>query len=206
MPEFGHKFLDVRRPEPRVIPLKPKIWPQDRVAAPNGYGQLPPISKGNKYLGKEFFAFQTVFDNNGTNNFPANATFTNTLAMEAYGDFWMCNISLVAVDTTTDARLPYSFGFNGLGVPYVSVSAVDITTGYDILNETPAVSLITDNVALADIGRVYTRASRSTMPIPHVFTRDGGVSIVLKTKAFPATNCKFYVMLEGWREYQNASR
>lgn len=196
-------------PTPHYIPLKPMSWPQDRVRVPNGYGSLTPIDRGNRFVGQEYYAVQINFE-----NIDGPTTVSQVFNVESYGDFWVTNISMTSLQ---------GFGNNNVTRPGAGVALAartltplvfvkDITTGYQIFEGgIRGTSLINYTAAILPGGNLGPNAaSRSTLPIPYCFLRDGGFEVTLiNQNAAPnpgVTPRNYYILLEGWREYANAGQ
>lgn len=184
--------LGMPKPEGNFDTYKRLQWPQDKINVPNGYGDMTPITRGNRYIGREYFSVVANFL-----NFSAGGERSRSIVvpMEAYGDFYLTNIVCAqATPGSNPSTYPNSVPFR--------VRVTDITSNYDLF--TPYVSALSlsclnNSQLMVSIGQ----ASRSTLPQPYPILRDGAIRVTLDHTASAARDV--FITLDGWREYQNAS-
>lgn len=183
--------------EPNIRTLKPYNWPQDKLRVPNGYGSLPPIDGFNRqFVRKEYFAISSVF-----NNIQLGQQATNIEKIDAYGDFWLTGVAAVMLQDNGSGPVSND-------TYYIPLKISDITTGYNLFTPNSWVAAFTPGrIEVPSEVLSSTSGSHSTIPQPYCFMRDGGIKIEVDMNlGAPATNYQINIVLDGWREYSDASR
>lgn len=186
-----------------VYPLNPGDWPQDNLRPPVVPGMLSRLDRRNVLnVRREYYSLTgKVTLAISSSSFPKQAPIT--LNVPAYGDFWInsiaCYITASGNNATnsmplakfrmTDVRSNYTF-FD----PYMWIGAF---TGM-----APAIALGISN----DDTPLYSPVTRSALPLPYCVTRNNALLCDLEmiTGTTPRINTTYYLVLDGWLEYENA--
>lgn len=188
---------------PLPIQLNPGTWPQDNLQTPQVPGMVSRLDRRNvANTQREYFSLTgNVVLQIGSPTVPSSASFN--MQVPAYGDFWMKSIALY-VDTT---------GTNFTSaIPLARLSLVDIRCSYSFFRPyivAGALAGIAPDVAVgqsADVALGYTPVARSDIPIPYCITRNNALQATITlVDIVNRVNTHFYLICDGWLEYQYAS-
>jgi hypothetical protein len=169
------------------LPVKPITWPQDEMAAPNGFGGMSEIEFNNQNnIRQEGFVYGLTSSNVANNSI---GTFSVPIAADA--DFWCTQIL---------------FQVSGAGAASTSpkVTITDVRTGYSLTYPYARFHNF-QNLGSFNTARVpRTGRLPSTLFKPHCFTRNGGIQVTIENKS--GATATYFLGFIGWKEFANVSR
>lgn len=167
-------------------PFKSIAWPQDKLRVPSGDGLMPPLDLQNQRLVKReaWFIAGTIGD------IAHGADKTVSFDVGDDGDFWLTGIGV-------QGYLPATTAFNN--DIWSKLSITDLRSGYGVLYPSVRAAMFGVEQAGEEVAIIQ----------PYCFTRTGGVQVTWSIDAVTANaraSHRLYIVLYGWKEYQNAAK
>lgn len=167
----------------RYVKVKPREWPQDKAAPPNGYGGMSRIDFDNEHnVRQEAFIY-------GATEFivPASTLATSIIPIQPDADFW-CDQIVIR-------------GGNGALKIYIR----DVRNGYLLTYPYARMAIFGAAYIAGGLTGEYFPVTPASLPRPYCFTRNGGVEITIDNTV-TAGALSVYIALHGWKEFENVSR
>lgn len=182
-----------------AVPLDPGDWPQDNLRVPDTSSGLR-IEQNNFQITK-----RDPYCITGSISVAQNATGVINFDVSQAGDFWCTSIAIFSRVTT-----PYSLQ------PWARMTMEDVRTGYKFFRPYTWVNVFNGIAQAGIVGEttpafdatVFSPIPRTGLPTPYMFIRGGNILISLSRPtqgAEPADTVTYYICLDGWLEYENAS-
>lgn len=176
------------------VPIAPYKWPQDEVAIPSGHGVMPRVNAENKMMvRREGFQYSIRID-----NITLGSTQEKIVETEPDGDFWCTNILAQVID---------NLGNMNQAGPKCQIT--DIRTGLPFFKPYGRVGHFIDNPTDTIIPSAIKSFFTGELPQPFVFTRAGGIRLVIEDEAQNEITWKPYTVImvfSGFKEYANVNQ
>lgn len=163
-------------------------WPQDRVKVPDGRGQMPPIGDYNRALVRRE-AFTLAMQSADLTYGATPVSSSVIIPIPDWGDFWLASIGIRIFNVTSG---------NVVTGANARLQLRDIRNDYRLMHPQPAEM---------SYFRVVQEGRMVNFMQPYCFTRTGGVEITFTQPAkSQVTTNRYYIALNGWLEYEHASK